>query len=183
MYPLLVQLLMLLSVLFQTGNPETDRATLKALILFVLFAVPALAVKNVTDWIIAQLDDRPGVQPVSPRTQRWIAWGVSAALPTVLYLAYTVGLSFDDYHVETHLLAILAAFGVSQIMHGQQLPNGTQVRQLKAEKQGTVVKPLHGLVYVTHDTSVVRVGDGVLAPEPSTPPSKVGPPDLYGPAQ
>ena len=154
------------------GVTGDDRAALQLLIKLVLFGAPALAVKNVTDWLIGQLNDRPGKDPVSPRTQRWLAYGVSFVLPTVLYLIYTFGFKFEAYAVETHIMAVLAAFGVSQFMHGiTDLPSGDQVKAEAVAAKGTVVAPLDGTVYVAPAASVIRVGGAALSPTPPPPPA------------
>ena len=109
----------------------TDRETLGLLLKFLLFTATGAAVKRVVDWLVRELNDRPGHEPVSPRTTRWLSYAVSAVLPTVLYLVYTLWLAFEPYRVETHIMTILYAFGVSQFVHGVlELPGGKEQREL-----------------------------------------------------
>ena len=85
-------------------------------VLYLLNGGLGAAIKFVMDWLINELKES-GRNP-SPRTRRWLTYAVCTALPSVLYLLYTLALRAAPYDVWGHLLAISSAFAFSQVVHG-----------------------------------------------------------------
>ena len=113
----------------------SDEETLAQLILYTINSGLGAAIKFIMDWLIRELKES-GRDP-SPRTRRWLTYGVCFVLPTVLYTAYIL-LTQMPYSLAGHALVVFSAFGVSQAVHGvQNLPTGAQVRaQEQAQAQG-----------------------------------------------
>jgi hypothetical protein len=94
----------------------TDQETVIAILKYALGPGAALVVYWVTNWFIQQLTDS-GHQP-SPFKARWINYGTSIAVPTILY-GILVLLANTPWEWATYILAVLSAFGLSQFIHGQ----------------------------------------------------------------
>lgn len=98
----------------------TDLETLVLILKYLLGPGSGLAVK----WVVDKLKEE--FNP-SPKTTRRLTYLVSGLVPTVVYLllAWLTG----AYEPATHILAIFAAFGISQVWHGEQsLPSGKEVK-------------------------------------------------------
>ena len=115
----------------------SDTELLEQIILYVLGPGSGLAVYAVVKWITSELADA-GREP-SPRTARWISYGVSLVLPSALY-GLLIVLGVAAYQLATHILYVLSAFGVATLVHGQtSLPTGSQVN-IKNEVMAEVLK-------------------------------------------
>ena len=79
-------------------------------------------------WLITEMSD--GENGPSPKTKRRLTYLVSLLLPSILYgaLAWLSG----QYNPVAHITAVLAAFGISQGIHGEKyLLSGKQVAAKK----------------------------------------------------
>lgn len=66
-------------------------------------------------------------EEVSPVTKRWLAIGLSAAVPSVLYLALVFFVP-EAYSLFQHASYVGVAFMASQGLHALSLPTGADVR-------------------------------------------------------
>lgn len=84
-----------------------------------------IVIKAALDWLIGEMADK-GRSP-SPKTRRRLSYLVSLSLPSLI-IAVLIPLG-HVYDFAEHLTAILSAFGVSQVVHGESnLATGTDQR-------------------------------------------------------
>jgi hypothetical protein len=105
---------------------QDETQGLKALLEMVLGPASGTIQQIAMPWILDQLEETGRV--LSPFGKRWLAIGLSVALPSVLYLAGAFWFQYWPYSSEDHLLAILAAFGFSQGIHSFRLSREPQVQ-------------------------------------------------------
>lgn len=81
------------------------------------------AIKKTMDWLLQELRDGFLWIPagdVAPRTKRRLTILVTALLPSAFYAAYSLWpITCEVYSATSHLTFVLAAFGVSQVWHGE----------------------------------------------------------------
>lgn len=101
-----------------------DVEVLKELLTWALGPGAGIAVYAVVGWLAREWADEG--KEISPKTKRRLSYLVSLLLPSGLYGLLLLLPDMGAYQWWTHALYVLAAFGVSQIAHGErELPGGS----------------------------------------------------------
>jgi hypothetical protein len=105
-----------------------------------------ILVQKTLEWLIRFVtEETTPPTPPSPRTKRWLAYGISVLEPTLIYALYVL-IGVGPYVLSEHIGAILAAFAGSQAFHAvSRLPTGkdleVQALEVAAIEAGTPLPP------------------------------------------